>query len=192
MLVQQSSSHVNLATISTEISDLATWVEAKEEAPLNRAVQSISSASRVFSHAAGRSGIALQMFAMRVAHLGVETHVVGSATTPSIGKRDVLVTASGSGTTRSVVETARKARENGAQVIAFTGSAENPLAVLANEVVVIPAAVKTDHSGHRSRQYAGSLFEQLLVVLGDALFTALWRQSGQSAEELWLRHANLE
>jgi 6-phospho-3-hexuloisomerase len=56
----------------------------------------------------------------------------------------------------------------------------------------VPAAEKLDRSASASAQYAGSLFEQTVVLLGDALFHALWRRSGQSADELWPRHANLE
>ena len=51
---------------------------------------------------------------------------------------------------------------------------------------------KLDRTGQSSAQYAGSLFEQLVVLLGDALFDVLWRRSGKSADELWPRHANIE
>jgi len=30
------------------------------------------------------------------------------------------------------------------------------------------------------------------VLLGDAVFHALWKRSGADADELWPRHANLE
>ena len=32
----------------------------------------------------------------------------------------------------------------------------------------------------------------LVVLVGDALFHALWQRSGQSADDMWPRHANLE
>ena len=35
-------------------------------------------------------------------------------------------------------------------------------------------------------------FEQVVVLVGDALFHALWQRSGQSADDMWPRHANLE
>ena len=38
---------------------------------------------------------------------------------------------------------------------------------------------------------AGILFEQEVVLLGDALFDALWQRSGSTADELWPRHTNL-
>ena len=54
-----------------------------------------------------------------------------------------------------------------------------------------PAADKQDHSGSVTRQYAGSLFEQSVLLAFDALFQALWSNEDQTAERLWERHANI-
>jgi 6-phospho-3-hexuloisomerase len=152
----------------------------------------LSDTERIFVHGAGRSGLALRMTAMRLMHLGLTVHVVGEVTTPAIGKGDVLLTASGSGTTPGILRAAETARSVGAAVAVITTAAASPLAAVADQVIVIPGAAKLDRSGTVSVQYAGSLFEQTLVVLGDALFHALWQASGASADELWPRHANLE
>jgi len=149
-------------------------------------------ARRVFVGAAGRSGIALRMTAMRLTHLGLEVHIVGDVTTPAIGPSDVLLTASGSGTTESVVRTAQKAADAGARIGAITTAIASPLADLADVVVVVPAAQKLDRTAAASDQYAGSLFEQVVVLLGDGLFHALWQRQGSSADDLWPRHSNLE
>lgn len=150
------------------------------------------SADRVFVGAAGRSGIALRMTAMRLMHLGLDVHVVGDATTLAIGVGDVLLTASGSGTTESVVRTAQKAAAAGARVGAITTVATSPLGDIADVLVVVPAAQKLDRTAAASDQYAGSLFEQVVVLLGDGLFHALWQRQGSSADDLWPRHSNLE
>ena len=152
----------------------------------------IDDAERVFVHGAGRSGLALRMTAMRLMHLGLEVHVVGEVTTPAIAEGDVLLTASGSGTTSGIVAAARTAVDSGARVAAITTAAGSPLAELAEAVLVVPAADKQDRSGAASAQYAGGLFEQTVVLLGDAVFHALWKRSGADADELWPRHANLE
>ena len=152
----------------------------------------IDDAERVFVHGAGRSGLALRMTAMRLMHLGLEVHVVGEVTTPAIAEGDVLLTASGSGTTSGIVAAARTAVDAGARVAAITTAADSPLADLAEAVLVVPAADKQDRSGAASAQYAGGLFEQTVVLLGDAVFHALWKRSGADADELWPRHANLE
>jgi 6-phospho-3-hexuloisomerase len=161
-------------------------------ASLDALARSIAEADRVFVLGAGRSGLALRMTAMRLMHLGLDVHVVGEVTAPAITAGDLLLTASGSGTTGGIVRAAQTAAAAGASIGAITTAAESPLAELASVVVVVPAADKLDRSGAASAQYAGSLFEQLVVLLGDALFHALWQRSGATADELWPRHANIE
>ena len=63
---------------------------------------------------------------------------------------------------------------------------------LADALVIIPAAQKTDHGSSVSRQYSGSLFEQVLFLATEAIFQSLWDNTNEPAEQLWLRHANLE
>lgn len=149
-------------------------------------------APKVFTVGTGRSGLALQMAAMRLMHLGLPTHVVGEVTAPAIGARDVLVAASGSGTTGRVVRAAQTARDQSADVIALTTAADSPLAGIATEVLIVPAADKQDFDGSTSVQYAGSLFEQSVLLITDALFHTLWKTGGSQARELWRLHANLE
>lgn len=149
-------------------------------------------APKVFTIGTGRSGLALQMAAMRFMHLGLDTHVVGETTAPAIGPGDVLVAASGSGSTARVVRAAQTARDQGADVIALTTAAESALAKAATEVLIVPAADKQDFDGAASVQYAGSLFEQSVLLITDALFHTLWKTSGSQARELWRLHANLE
>lgn len=149
-------------------------------------------APKVFTVGTGRSGLALQMAAMRFMHLGLPTHVVGEVTAPAIGERDVLVAASGSGTTGRVVRAAQTARDQRADVIALTTAADSPLAKIATEVLIVPAADKQDFDGATSVQYAGSLFEQSVLLITDALFHTLWKTGGSQARDLWRLHANLE
>jgi 6-phospho-3-hexuloisomerase len=124
--------------------------------------------------------------------LGLTVFVVGETTTPAIKAGDLLLAGSGSGTTSTIVKAAEKAKAAGAQVVAISTTTDSPLAALATQVVVLPAAQKQDHGGSISQQYAGSLFEQSVLLLTDAIFQTLWALDGTPAEELWKRHANLE
>ncbi|GAB3585804.1 6-phospho-3-hexuloisomerase [Leifsonia lichenia] len=166
--------------------------ETDRLASLDRFTELMTDARRVFVHGAGRSGLALRMTAMRLMHLGLDVHVVGEVTAPAIDAGDVLLTASGSGATAGVVRAALAATDSGARVAAITTDPASPLGEIAAAVVVVPAAQKLDRSGAASAQYAGSLFEQAVVIIGDALFHHLWQSSGVTASELWKRHANLE
>jgi len=182
----------SLGLIAAELQDVVAALRSADQAPFERALTLLGDAERVFVHGAGRSGLALRMTAMRLMHLGFDVHVVGEVTTPAIRRGDVLLVASGSGTTGGIVQAARTADEAGARVLAVSTTADSPLAAVADTTLVVPAATKTDRSGTASAQYAGGLFEQAVMLLGDALFHALWQRSGHSADDLWPRHANLE
>lgn len=148
-------------------------------------------AGRVFVIGNGRSGLAAQMAAMRLMHLGLDVHVAGEVTAPAVADGDVLIAISGSGTTATVVAAADTANRVGARVIAVTTASRSPLADRATTVLTIPAAEKRDFANSNSFQYAGSLFEQGVLLAFDALFHSLWRQGARSAESLWARHANI-
>lgn len=182
----------SLTRINDELRAVIHHLIHNDPTSLAKFADMIGESSRIFVFGAGRSGLALQMTAMRLMHLGLEVHVVGEVTTPAIGTNDLLLTASGSGTTSSIVRAATTAVAAGARVAAITTAPESPLAQCASAVITVPAAEKLDRSGAASGQYAGSLFEQAVVIFGDGLFHALWQRSGQSADELWPRHSNIE
>lgn len=183
----------SLGLVSDEVSTALGAVIRTDPVALGRVSDLVAEAPRVFVLGAGRSGLALRMTAMRLMHLGLDVHVVGETTTPAIAKDDLLLTASGSGTTAGVIRAAETAVSAGAKVVTITTDGASPLAALSGAAtIVVPAAGKLDRSGAASAQYAGSLFEQAVVLIGDALFHALWARSGQDADVLWPRHSNLE
>ena len=181
-----------LHVISREDATLVDALAQLNPLSLERAVSELHAAKGVFGLGAGRSGLALRMTAMRLMHLGLTVHVVGEVTTPAIGRGDVLLAASGSGTTEAIVRSAKTAIDVGAIVITLTTATNSPLAGLSSVLVEVPAAEKLDRAATKSVQYAGSLFEQAVVTIGDAFFHSLWLRSGRSADDLWPRHANLE
>lgn len=179
----------NLAHILHENQQLANNLPLLKAAAL---IPILQQAPRIFVIGAGRSGLAMKAAAMRLMHLGCTTFVVGETTTPAIRSGDLLLAASGSGTTSTIVNAAKKAAAAGATIITLTTTSQSPLANLSTHVLIIPAAQKQDFHGTLSQQYAGSLFEQFLLLFMDAVFQTLWAQDGTPAEELWTRHANLE
>lgn len=180
---------INLDLVLDENLQLAKRINTENLIPL---INSIQHAQRIFLIAAGRSGFAMRGAAMRLMHLGLTVYFVGDTTTPAIGKGDLLIVASGSGTTESMVRAARKASAVNAKVIGITTAPESDLAKLATHTVVVPAAGKQEFGNNKSKQYAGSLFEQFLLLLMDAVFQSLWKMQDIPAEVLWERHANLE
>jgi len=180
---------MNLMKVLQEHTILAGKIDYRNFGEL---VKHIKQASAIFLIASGRSGFSMRSVAMRMMHLGLRVYFVGETTTPAIKQGDLLWAASGSGTTSTILKAAEKAKLVGAQVIAMTTNTTSTLAVMADIHILIPAAEKEDHNGAKSKQYAGSLFEQALLLIGDAVFMELWKLDGTPAEQLWKRHANME
>ena len=160
-------------------------------------VREVAEAARVFVAGAGRSGLAMRGFAMRLAQLGLRIYVVGETTTPAVGPGDLLLIGSGSGVTESLVNYAGKAVETGARVAVATADAGSPAARLANVVVVIPAPTpkssrETGGQGDPSHQPMGTLFEQSLGVMLDAGVMLLMTRLDGTEGGMFARHANLE
>ena len=182
----------SLQLFAQETSAVVAELAATSAATFDEVIAILNSADRIFILGAGRSGLALKMTAMRFMHLGLNVHVVGEVTAPAITSGDVLFVASGSGTTGLIVRAATTAIAVNARVIALTTAPESPLGALASVTVTIPAAQKLERGSALSDQYAGGLFEQVTMLIGDALFHTMWKQSGKSADDIWPAHANLE
>lgn len=177
------------ALIYSEHQQLAEEIDLEQ---LGQLIPPLERANAIFVMGMGRSGLMMQAIAMRLMHLGYTVHVVGETTAPAIAKGDVLLAGSGSGSTTSIVQAAKTAKRVGAAILTLTTNRDSQLADLSDVVAVLPAAQKNKQEASVSEQYAGSLFEQALLLFGDALIQVLWKKGGKTADELWKRHANLE
>lgn len=175
--------------VLTENQRVLETVECGAVAHLTNAVLQ---AKRVFAAGEGRSGLALQMAAMRLMHLGLEVHIVGEVSAPAIQPGDLLIACSGSGNTGGVVAIAQSAKKVGAQVAVVTTQRDSSLGALTELIIQISAATKQDYSHQQSQQFAGSLFEQATLLLFDALFHVLSHRLGKTDDVLMARHTNLE
>jgi len=178
--------------ILEEISRTIDFAEMDKTAEL---VSSIMKAGRVFVAGAGRSGLMMRSFAMRLMQIGVETYVVGETTTPDIRKGDLLMIGSGSGVTGGPINYAHIAKHAGIRVVAITSAKESPLTELAELIIRLPAPTPKVHETKPpppSVQPLGSLFEQMLLVYLDAVIILLMKEMSVAAETLVKKHATLE
>jgi len=181
--------------IGQVLSEVMACVQRVHAESLIRASRLIQSAPRIFVVGAGRSGLCMKAFGMRLMHMGRIVHVVGDTITPGIAAGDLLVICSGSGRTFSLLTMASQAKSRGAKILLFTTDAGSPLAKMADHLVVITApSYKAYESGHdlTSVQPLGTLFEQSMLILCDSLILGLMQRTGVSAVKMFERHANLE
>lgn len=153
-------------------------------APVNMA-NVVKKYTRVFLYGAGRSGLMMKAFAMRLAQAGRTVYVIGETVTPAIMGNDLLIVASASGKTTSVLNYAKVAKENGAVVYSITADENSPIAALSDGFVCLPSPNKD--SG-QTTSIMGTLFEQSLLLFCDLVVSEM----GDDIAQMRSRHANLE
>jgi len=169
---------------------------------VNAFIRILLGARRVFVVGAGRSGLVVKAFAMRLMHLDFDVYVVGETITPSIRVGDLLVAVSGSGETDMIVQAARIAKKVGAKIIAITSYTKSSLAKLSHLTVILPgrkkvARTRTFMRRELAGEYAsltplGTLFEVTALVFLDGVIASLMVKLGRKEEELRARHATIE
>lgn len=160
---------------------------------LNGFMNLIKGAKRVFFMGVGREGLATRGFAMRVMHMGKETHWVWDDTTPDVGPGDLFIFTSGSGSIGHIHFVAEQAKAAGATIAVVTGTRTGKTPAIADFVLWVPAHVfKGTDEVVPSVQPMGNLFEQTLFVLFDIIVMLLMEELSISQEAMISRHRNVE
>jgi len=178
-------------TILDELNDALSKVDPERVLKL---IEAIESAKRIFVVGAGRSGLMVRTFAMRLMQMGLESYVAGETTTPPISAGDLLIVGSASGETGGPVSVARIAKSPKVKVVAITVFADSTLGKLADLVVTIPAPTPKARRSQpaTSVQPMGSLFEQSLLALLDASILILMEKRRLTSDQMFQKHAVLE
>ena len=178
------------------VDELQRCAAAVQAGQLDDVAQRLGGDGRVFCAAAGRSAMGIVGVVTRLSQMKRRAHLVGQPTTPPIAAGDVLLIASASGRTASLLQHARAAKQQGAELLVITADADSPLAELADGVLVLPCpSPKRDAASPAilsSGQPMGSLFEQSLLLTLDAIVIILMEKSDFTEREMARLHTNLE
>ncbi|MEK3784948.1 6-phospho-3-hexuloisomerase [Paenibacillus sp. FSL K6-1230] len=182
--------HEYLAHIISELETAPGLLKDGAAEPL---VEALLGAKRIFCAGAGRSGFMMRSLAMRLMHAGQQAYVVGETTTPGIGAGDLLLIGSGSGETAGLAAMANKAKALGASVALLTTAPNSRIGEMADIAIQLPGAPKDNNdSSSVTIQPMGSLFEQSLLLCGDALILRIMELTHQTGQGMYGMHANLE
>ncbi|UOE53495.1 6-phospho-3-hexuloisomerase [Cytobacillus oceanisediminis] len=156
-------------------------------------VNGILESKKIFVAGAGRSGFMAKSFAMRMMHMGIDAYVIGETVTPNFEEDDILIIGSGSGETKSLISMVKKARNIGGTIAAVTIFPESTIGQLADITVKLPGSPKDQSEGdYKTIQPMGSLFEQTLLLLCDAIILRFMEKKGLDTTKMYGKHANLE
>ena len=161
-------------------------------------------AKRVYVMGAGRSGLVAKAFAMRLMHLGMQAYVVGETITPALRDGDVIVIFSGSGRTKTVADIAETAKAIGAHICLITSNADSRIGRIADCIVIIEHhrdkvgddamefEIRQMIGDHKSFAPLGTLFETASMIFADAVISRLMEITKTDESALKNRHTNIE
>ena len=182
----------NVSKILAELTDNQKYLKDEQ---LENLVNAILQANHIFTAGMGRSGVSIRAFTNRLMHLGFEVSSIGEISAPHSQPEDIVIIASGSGETESLVALAQKAKNSGVKIALITMDAESKIAKLADVVVILPGVspkLKNKGINVTSIQPMGSAFEQMVFLVCDGIILELMERTNQTSEEMFTRHADLE
>jgi 6-phospho-3-hexuloisomerase len=178
------------ATIAlTEIGDV---LRQTDDDATSHFVEAILEADRIALYGLGREGLMLRAFAMRLVHLGLDTHIAGDVTALPIGPASLAIVSAGPGDLRMAETIVRLAREAGSRVVVITAQPDRSVPSLTDLVIIIPAQTMANDAGSASMLPMGSAFEIAMLIYLDLVAIRLRERTGQSLDDLRQRHFNLE
>lgn len=180
-----------VAARRTVLDENSVALQAVAPAEAAALAEAISQASQVVTLGAGRSKLAVEGFAMRLAQMGVAAHVSSEVTSPPVGRGDLVIACSGSGETPGVLQLADSAKGAGARLAAVVAQPESRLGRAA-DVRVVLREYDGDGTVDASHQFIGSLFEQSALLLFDTVVLALERAGAVDDDAMRRRHTNME
>ncbi|MCD2493360.1 SIS domain-containing protein [Lacrimispora sp. NSJ-141] len=178
----------------TVVSELGEVFSRMDDTSVRPLLEAIKKAPRIFLFGLGREGLSTKSFAMRLMHLGKESHWMFDDTTPAIQKGDLVIISCGCGNNAIMGHVMEEARKHGAILAHMSAMPSNPFADMADIVTMMPATSFHSSGDHLvpTKQLMGNQFEQGLMLLFDIIVMMLQEELGITAEEMETRHRNVE
>jgi 6-phospho-3-hexuloisomerase len=177
----------------TILSEINSVLDASKFDELEDFTNKIVSANRIVVFGAGRVGLMMKTFAMRLSHLNLECYFIGDLNLPRMKQGDLIVIGSGSGNTKSVVTIAEIAKSNGLDMISITSNMESSIAKLSSSLIYLKCRTKdTLDKKRESIQPMTTLFEQALLIFLDSLVLILMKKMNENHDSMLERHNVVE
>jgi 6-phospho-3-hexuloisomerase len=149
--------------------------------------------TKVVCIGAGRVGLAMRGFAMRLGHMGIESYFLGDTTVPRTGLGDLMLVGSGSGSTASILKMVEVAHEKGLKIGLVTATENSPMGEIAKSKVILKTQLKNSEDDPlTSIQPMTTLFEQTLGIFLDATVLDLMVKFNETSETMLKRHNVIE
>jgi 6-phospho-3-hexuloisomerase len=173
------------------LSEIEAIFENTSNDELDQFISEIENASRIVCVGAGRVGLAMQSFSMRLTHLGFQAYYLGETNVPKMGPEDLLIIGSGSGETKTIVRIAEIAKAQGLSIILISSKLNSTIMNLSKASLIIGDGIGIANTVN-SIQPMTTLFEQCINLFLDSIVIKLMQRTSQSGQDLASRHNVLE
>jgi 6-phospho-3-hexuloisomerase len=173
--------------------EIRSTLEKSSLEELSKIISEIVKAEHILLFGLGRVGYSLKSFALRLHHLGKKSYFIGDIGIPKMSENDLLIIASGSGTSPTSLTITRVAKENGLKIICLTTNTSSPIANLSDFNLNFNCNSKNVNLKDReSIQPMTTLFEQTIYIFLDSLVLDLMDVMGQNHLSMLERHNVIE
>lgn len=181
----------------TILEELKEWLYSVTDEEIVEFIKCLHQSKNIIGFGAGRMGLGLKAFIMRLNHLGKKAYYYTDTNIPPVGENDLYIFASGSGKTETTVTLAQIAKKKGCKIASMVGDKTSPLAKLSD----ITINFKSCNGGLNSRdnpikinsiQIMSTLNEQGIYLLGDLISLKYCELMGVESAQLKENHNNVE
>ena len=180
------------------LNEIKAVLDSVDEEQVDKLVDIIMSSDKVVGYGAGRMGLSLRAFIMRLNHLGIDAYYLGDTYIPPLSEYDLVLVSSGSGETSMVkkfVEEVKK--KTNAYIAAVLGNEYSNISGLSNHVVIFKpcnGGLNSEDSPDKinSIQLMSTLNEQATYILFDIIAKKLADKLDLDTEKTKRFHFNVE
>ena len=163
------------------------------------AVSLILKSNKIFVLGIGHSGFFGKIFAMKLNHVGLKAYTVFDEINPPFKKGDLFTAISQSGETSTIITLAEKAIKLGGKVFGITSNPSSTLTRLSEYSIILNKVddklnfrVLSTIGDHNNQNFLGSLFGLNIYLLFYFIIIEIAKRTGETAESINRRHANLQ
>lgn len=180
------------------LNEIKTVLDSIDEEQVDKLIDIIQASDKIVGYGAGRMGLSLKAFMMRLNHLGIDAYYLGDTYIPPLTEYDLVLVSSGSGETPMIKEfVSQVKRKTAAYVAAVVGNEYSSISGMANHVVTFKpcnGGLNSEDSDDKinSIQLMSTLNEQATYILFDIIAKKLADKLGLDTEKTKRYHFNVE
>lgn len=159
---------------------------------MDKIIELLTGSKSIFILGSGRSRLVGEEFAMRLAQLRLNVHVIGDSTTITPKEDDLIMVISSSGDTNSIITETRRLKKKGAHIIGVTANPRSELAKLSDIIIDVGPwrDYKKEIMEGREDNITplGTLYEDTSLLILDGIISELMRKLGKTEKDLAEAH----